>query len=495
MHLLGGGLPRGRRMPTPWRWVLGLWLTAGECAEPSCSIVAGSGRCVSLVQMQSHRLRILPAADEEEGIGRGVEEGEAASDRGSHKAEQRSGGRGDELLQAQSVHVSITGARVAGQTPNPGTRQEPEANEILKSDRGPSVNALLENAGHVLEDAGHVLENAGHVLEAKNKQSLEPALDDSSRALGLLQTPGGAEDLRQFSPEPTSKAGLLWNSLATSTQASHGIRRLAVLVGAIFAASLAIAYILKDAEVQEPQSKNVAVSQSSLAPTAPVAVTDSQVSLASSGGVNTQFCPELVVPQICECALVIPVGSATSFSITDARGVVVLRVTTSRSSAAPSSSALSSAFALSAAQAVGTMTLTTPDGSALGLICPAGSTLGEAPSLSSAFHLLRSGGEFFAQLTMIEDARYQLATLGGKRMNFLGSFTDHSVTVTEEGRGLVATTELCSVDFDPSGEYYKLLVAPATDVGLVLLSILAVDRLAGTGRGCTSARAPPVASA
>lgn len=176
-----------------------------------------------------------------------------------------------------------------------------------------------------------------------------------------------------------------------------------------------------------------------------------------------QFCPELMVPPNCECTLVIPVGPEMEFNITDVSGSVVLRVSTNM---------------LSGGGGPGSLTLTTADSRTVALVRPAGST-----TPVTEFHLLRTSGELFGRLTCLEEGRYQLTTHGGSPpMNFWGSFVDHAVNVTDEGRGLLATTELSHVEFDPAGEYYRLRVAPLTDVGLILCSLLAVDRLGGKGR-------------
>lgn len=184
---------------------------------------------------------------------------------------------------------------------------------------------------------------------------------------------------------------------------------------------------------------------------------------------DTAFCPELMVPHDCECVLVIPVGTNLDFPISDASGNVVL---CARAGAASPVGAEPRDMPLVA------LTLTSVDGRPLALVC----SLGDA---SGAFHLLRSDGACFAGLVFVETGRYQLTVLRSAgaplTMNFWGSFADHAVNVTEVGRGLLATTELCHVDFDPVGEYYRLRVAPATDVALVLCGLLAVDRLAASG--------------
>jgi len=282
-------------------------------------------------------------------------------------------------------------------------------------------------------------------------------------------------------------------SANTVGEASAGIWIMAALF--FCAASVAVAYVFFiDEEADETHGKAVPAPAANSAPNKTIHTRDmGSIGHPSIGGApptrstlgrstigGTAFCPELLVPQSCECVLVIPVGPAVDFSITDVSGNVVLCARTST----PNTSAnVDPRDPVASAQAKGALTLTTVNGHTLALVCPSDSTPGTVPSVSaSEFNLIRNDGECYARLACMEEGRYQLTTLGGVPLNFWGSFVDHAVNVTEEGRGLLATTELCHVDFDPSGEYYRLRVAPATDVGLVLCSLLAVDRLAGKGR-------------
>eukprot|EP00913_Durusdinium_trenchii_P025009 g23474.t1 len=75
-----------------------------------------------------------------------------------------------------------------------------------------------------------------------------------------------------------------------------------------------------------------------------------------------------------------------------------------------------------------------------------------------------------------KDEGYEL-TLPDGMIYFWGSFDHHAVNITDEGGKLLATTELCCSDWDPTGEFYRLRVAPMVDVGLLLCSLVCIDQV------------------
>jgi len=76
---------------------------------------------------------------------------------------------------------------------------------------------------------------------------------------------------------------------------------------------------------------------------------------------------------------------------------------------------------------------------------------------------------------------YELVT-PERTMHFWGSFDHHAVNITDEAGKLLATTELCAADWDPTGEFYRLRVAPLVDVGLLLCSLVCIDQVAALVR-------------
>lgn len=185
---------------------------------------------------------------------------------------------------------------------------------------------------------------------------------------------------------------------------------------------------------------------------------------------EARFCPDLVVPQHCECILLVPFYTTSSrvaaFDISDMNGSTVLRATTQNPGGSEHSlgTGLWRVFLTSAA----------------------GDNLAQCrevrPSISSGsssgateFHFLRTGGQYFAKLMSSGQDRYELHTLAGKRLHFWGNFNERAVNVTDDSGRLLATTELHSgSDY---GQRFKLRVAPMTDVGLTLCGLLCINKL------------------
>lgn len=168
---------------------------------------------------------------------------------------------------------------------------------------------------------------------------------------------------------------------------------------------------------------------------------------------SEDFCPDLVVPQGCECVLLVPSPppSGGSSNVCDVNGHVVLNI-----------------IHENLIEADWQITLAAGSGQPL-----AKCRLRREPDRSD-FDLFRASGDCFA--TLISDGHDRYALSGrGRRLHFWGSFSHHAVNVTDDSGVLLATTELCSATFDRSRSYYRLRVAPLADVGLVLCSLLCID--------------------
>lgn len=179
------------------------------------------------------------------------------------------------------------------------------------------------------------------------------------------------------------------------------------------------------------------------------------------GGRNhLEFCPDLVVPQHCECILVLPldIGNVrSSFDITDVNGSPVLRATPQQASAGRPWKA----------------TVSTATGDTLVQCCetrPHG-----AAARETEFHLLRASGAYFAKLTYdVDGDRYLLTLQNNIIIRFWGNFENNAVNITDDANRLLATTEVGPTDFDRTGKYCKLRVAPLADVGMALCGILCI---------------------
>lgn len=75
--------------------------------------------------------------------------------------------------------------------------------------------------------------------------------------------------------------------------------------------------------------------------------------------------------------------------------------------------------------------------------------------------------------------RYKLKHhTGRKLLTFHGDFHEKAVNVVNSAGKLVCATERCILDFD-SRPHYQVRVAPHVDAGLVICSLLAIDKLEG----------------
>jgi len=171
------------------------------------------------------------------------------------------------------------------------------------------------------------------------------------------------------------------------------------------------------------------------------------------------FCPDLVVPQHCECILVLPIDvdtTRTSFTIMDVHGSPVLK-------------------AVPGVKPDGTWqaTVTTSAGEKLVTCFDARPSSREARL--DEYHLNRASGQSFAKLTYRErEDKYLLTLQSGTTLSIWGNFANSAVNITDDGNRLLATTEIGSADFDPDGTYLRLRVAPLADVGLALCGLLCI---------------------
>lgn len=175
-----------------------------------------------------------------------------------------------------------------------------------------------------------------------------------------------------------------------------------------------------------------------------------------------QCCPDLVVPQHCECILLLPLDlgkTHSSFAITDVNGSPVLN-------ASPQAASMMNPWRA---------TVTTATGENLVQCCEAR----QGPE--AEFHILKAGGQLFARLTYSPSRdgvgdRYLLTLRSGAVLHFWGNFENCAVNITDDGNRLLSTTEIGPANFDLEGKYCRLRVAPLADVGLALCGLLCIGQ-------------------
>jgi len=229
---------------------------------------------------------------------------------------------------------------------------------------------------------------------------------------------------------------------------------------------------------------------------------------ASSRNLDAFFCADLVVPQSCECILLVPIQPLTQgpFEVVDLNGNVVLQVTPRHASFRPfAGSAPSTSTGDAGRDPAGPLQRLIVMTSYGNMLAQCGVAPGRSTSSRRGveFHLLRAAGDYFAKLTSndakegggsclgatggpsfpIAKDRFTLATRTGMRLHFWGSLEHHAMNVTDDPGKLLATTESggsLEKQANASGEptYYKLRVAPLMDVGLVLCGLLCIEHLA-----------------
>lgn len=201
------------------------------------------------------------------------------------------------------------------------------------------------------------------------------------------------------------------------------------------------------------------------------------------------FCPDLIVPRGCECVLLVPIVPLClgPFSVCDPNGHVVLRITPKSGGASPSPAVRSArpsvvrksvTFGPESLGSSWRIELSTGAGEFLAQssFCKAGKSPHSSTAGAASFALMRADGAHYATLQRNPQEGYEL-TLPDGMIYFWGSFDHHAVNITDEGGKLLATTELCCSDWDPTGEFYRLRVAPMVDVGLLLCSLVCIDQV------------------
>lgn len=176
------------------------------------------------------------------------------------------------------------------------------------------------------------------------------------------------------------------------------------------------------------------------------------------------FCPDLVVPGSCECVLVVPLlpKDHPSFPVADDSGHVVLHVSRSVGSGGPGNLVAWKASLLSS----GGKTLARCSATALG-----------------EFHFFQASGAYFGKLRKAHSKdHFTLLTIAGARLHFWGSFELHAVNVTDDTGKLLATTELHAAEPPAPDQCYHLRIAPLTDVGLIVCSLLCINSTVGSSQ-------------
>jgi len=183
---------------------------------------------------------------------------------------------------------------------------------------------------------------------------------------------------------------------------------------------------------------------------------------------RAQFCPDLVVPEQCECILVVPVYAPNgSFSICDMHGRAVLHAFTSANGAA---------WRLDVQSATG---------ETLARCVEARPSVGSAAAGNGfEFHMLDAHGQFYARLVQLHgEERFVLTTQSGLKLHLWGNFQTQAINVSDEEDSLLATTEPCGADFGQTGSYYRLRVAPLENVGHSLCALLCIGQILRARQG------------
>lgn len=172
-------------------------------------------------------------------------------------------------------------------------------------------------------------------------------------------------------------------------------------------------------------------------------------------GEGEGFCPDLVVPQQCECILVVPVYAPVGkFDIRDMNGHAVLKAFTQKQGQG----------------LLWQLHLQTAAGESLARCIEVRSNTG-----THEFHILDGKGKHFATLTQKQvqnSLSFELTTQNGFKLHFYGNFQTQAVNVTDEDESLLATTAPCTVGDDD--KYYTLRVAPLANVGHSLCALLCI---------------------
>jgi len=95
--------------------------------------------------------------------------------------------------------------------------------------------------------------------------------------------------------------------------------------------------------------------------------------------------------------------------------------------------------------------------------------------------ICQSSGEAFCSMAKDGGAYHLQSRAGQRSMSLRGNFREKAVKVTDSFGNLICETERCIIDFE-GGSHYQVRVAPGNDAGLVLCSLLALDKIEGSSR-------------
>lgn len=192
---------------------------------------------------------------------------------------------------------------------------------------------------------------------------------------------------------------------------------------------------------------------------------------------NSYLCSELVVPEDCECSLVIPARPLWQgpLEVTDLDGGTVLLQVISNDEAwvrlllNGGEVGGQDPVVPEAARMERLLTLLTPQGSVLTYCCA-----NSGPGQPLEIAMLRAGeGQPFATLAIAGRHEYVISTKAGKTFRFIpGSSMACRFDILDEGNRKCATSRMLTSEFDARGECYCAQTAPLTDVGLLLCGML-----------------------
>lgn len=189
------------------------------------------------------------------------------------------------------------------------------------------------------------------------------------------------------------------------------------------------------------------------------------VTAANAASKDSEFCPDLVVPQGCECILIVPSKPTRGAPccITDASGNVVLRI--------------SDVDASDDQPGISRKALVDAENEILALV--GGCVRRPTDDVKRQnFELMRENGETWAQLTYEpvpnSEDKCTIQSKNGQQFYLVGSIRHNVLNMIDAQGSLIATTEpILQVERGQTpGETYRLRVAPLVDVGMVLCSLI-----------------------
>mmetsp|Transcript_4053 Transcript_4053/g.7375 ORF Transcript_4053/g.7375 Transcript_4053/m.7375 type:complete len:327 (+) Transcript_4053:111-1091(+) len=183
---------------------------------------------------------------------------------------------------------------------------------------------------------------------------------------------------------------------------------------------------------------------------------------------DAYFTPDLVVPDGCECILLLhskPAPGQIS-EVTDASGGIVLRIADTETSSLPRRKLLS------------------PQSTLLGQCGRARGSLPAHTSASICFEIMGSNLDVYARLTYQPrqgaDDKCIIETKFGQKLLLFGSIQHQTTNLADMCGRLLATTEPVTQQGprgEEAGSLLRLRVAPLADVGLVLCCLMCVQTL------------------